>query len=147
MAEWLLLGHVLAAMAWLGGWTVMTVLAGRALRASDDEVRRFVANLRVIGPRVLGPATGLLALFGLALVIESDAWDFGQGWIRAGLALFAVALVAGAAFLSRAGLGAERAVKSGDLAEARRQVARWAWGGRVVLLVLVVATWDMVFKP
>jgi hypothetical protein len=38
-------------------------------------------------------------------------------------------------------------VAAGDHAEGVRWVRRWAWGTRLILVVLVVATWDMVAKP
>jgi hypothetical protein len=50
-------------------------------------------------------------------------------------------------FLSRAAVGAARASEGGDQAPARRQLSRWSWGIRLILLLLVIATWDMVFKP
>lgn len=53
----------------------------------------------------------------------------------------------GAAFQSRAAIGAGRAAAAGNDREAARQLARWSWGSRVIILLLVVATWDMVFKP
>jgi hypothetical protein len=56
-------------------------------------------------------------------------------------------VLVGAAFLSRAALAAERAVKAGEDADVASQLRRWSWGIRLILVLLVVATWDMVFKP
>ncbi len=42
----------------------------------------------------------------------------------------------------------ERATaEAGDDGEAARQLTRWSWGMRLILVLLLVATWDMVFKP
>ena len=30
---------------------------------------------------------------------------------------------------------------------AARHVPRWAWGSAAMLVLLVVATWDMIFEP
>jgi hypothetical protein len=49
--------------------------------------------------------------------------------------------------LGRSALAAERAVNAGDHAEAATQLRRWSWGIGLILVLLVVATWDMVFKP
>ena len=84
---------------------------------------------------------------GIWMVIDSDAWTFGQGWVRLALGLFAVAFVVGALFQSRAAILAQRAVGAGDQGEATRQLRRWSWGMRLILLLLLVVTWDMVFKP
>lgn len=63
------------------------------------------------------------------------------------LALFAAAFLIGAVFQSRAAIRAERAASAGDGGEAARQLTRWSWGMRLILLLLLVATWDMVVKP
>ena len=148
LPDWLLFGHIVAAMVWLGGLMTLTVLGTLVLRGGDrDALARFVANLRVVGPLVLAPATVLVLGFGIWLVIASDAFAFGQTWIRLAIALFVVALLIGAVFQSRAGIRAQRAAEAGDHGEAARQLGRWLWGMRAILLVLLVVVWDMVFKP
>jgi hypothetical protein len=67
--------------------------------------------------------------------------------MRLALALFIAAFLIGAAHQSQTAIRAERAAARGDQAEARRQLARWSWGYRLILLLLIVAAWDMVFKP
>jgi hypothetical protein len=56
-------------------------------------------------------------------------------------------VVIGAVFLSRAAMGAQRAVDAGDDTKAAEQLRRWSLGIGLILLLLVVATWAMVFKP
>jgi uncharacterized membrane protein len=146
--EWLLVFHILASMVWVGGLLTVTVQSMQVLRGRDPEaLKRFISSLRVIGPRVFAPATVLVLGFGIWLVAESSEFAFGQGWVLFGLGLFATALVIGAVFQSRAAIRAERAVSSGDLDRAEIELRRWSWGMRAILVVLVVATWDMVFKP
>jgi len=148
MYDWLLFLHVVAAMIWVGGTLAIGVLATHIVRRGEaGDVERFVSSLRVVGPLTLAPATIAVIGFGIWLVADSDAWDFGQTWIWIGLALFAGAFVVGAAFLSRAAVGAQRAAEAGDDAEAARQLGRWAWGNRLILVLLLAATWDMVAKP
>jgi uncharacterized membrane protein len=146
--QWLLLLHIVAAMVWVGGAVLLGALATGVLRAREpDAVARFVRNLRVVGPRVLAPAT--IATFGLGIwmVLNNVAWDFGQTWVVLALALFAGAFLIGAAHQSRTALSAERAVERGDSDEALRQLTRWSWGYRLIVVLLLVAAWDMVFKP
>jgi uncharacterized membrane protein len=146
--DWLLFGHIVAAMVWVGGAVLLGALVTGVLRGREPEaVTRFVANLRFIGPRVLAPATVAVFGLGLWLVLNSAAWDFGQLWVQLALALFAGAFLIGAAHQSRAALNAERAAARADWDEALRQLARWSWGYRLIVLLLVVATWDMVSKP
>jgi uncharacterized membrane protein len=148
MYDWLLFVHIVAAMAWVGGLLVLTVLAATVLRGGEpDAVARFVRSFRVIGPVVLAPASVSVIAFGIWMVVDSNAWDFGQTWILLALALFAAAFLIGAVFQSRTAIHAERAVAAGDHGEAIRQLRRWSWGMRLILLLLLVVTWDMVFKP
>jgi uncharacterized membrane protein len=146
--EWLLFAHIVGAMIWIGGLVALATFGIRARRSGDrDTVTRFVGGLRVIGPTILAPSAGLVVVFGLAMVFDSSAWDFGQTWVQLALGLLIAAVVVGAAYLSRVGMSAERAVQAGDHAAAARQLQLWSWGIGAILLLLLVATWDMVFKP
>jgi uncharacterized membrane protein len=146
--DWLSFLHIVAAMVWVGGIVALNVLATQVLRSGEPEaVARFTGSLRFLGPLVLAPAVAALFAFGMWMVFDSEAWDFGQGWLQLGLALFAAAFVVGAAFQSRSALGAQRAAAAGDDREAVRQLRSWSWGMRLILVLLLVATWDMVVKP
>jgi uncharacterized membrane protein len=146
--DWLVFLHVLAAMVWVGGLAALAALGLNVLRTDDrDAIARFVASFRVVGPFVLMPAAVLVLVLGIWMVIDSAAWSFEQTWIWLALVLLAAAVLVGAVFLSRAALAAERAVNAGDHAHATQQLRRWSWGIRLILLLLVVATWAMVFKP
>ena len=146
--QWLLFGHILAAMIWVGGAVLLGALAIAVLRAGEpDAIARFLRALPVIGPRVLAPATVAVVGLGVWLVLNSAAWDFGQAWVQVGMALFAAAFLIGAAHQSRAALDAQRAVERGDRDGARRHLSRWSRGYAVIVALLVAAAWDMVFKP
>ncbi len=146
--DWLLFLHVLAAMVWIGGGVMLAAIATRVLRDPDPAaVGRFTASLRVLGPLVLAPATVAVLGLGIGLVVDSDAWDFGQLWLQLGLALFAAAFLIGAVWQSRTALAATRAAERDNNAEARRQLRRWSWGYRLIVFLLVAAAWDMTTKP
>ena len=146
--SWLLLLHIIAAMVWVGGAVMLGAQATRVVLANDsDEVARFLRSLRVIGPVVLAPATIAVLGLGIWMVLNSAAWDFKQEWVQLALGLFAGAFLIGAAHQSRAAILAERASQRGDDGEARRQLIRWSIGYWTILVLLVVAVWDMVMKP
>jgi uncharacterized membrane protein len=146
--DWLLFFHIVAAMVWVGGAVLLGAVALRVLRDSDPgAIGGFIANMRVIGPTVLAPATVAVVGFGVWLVLKSTAWDFGQVWVQLALGLFAGAFAIGAVHQSRTAIGAERAAERGDDDEARRQFRRWTWGYCAIVLLLIVATWDMTAKP
>lgn len=146
--EWLLFGHVLAAMIWVGGALLLSVIAASVLRDRDpDAITRFVRSLSVIGPRVFAPSVVTLLGLGVGLVVKSDAWTFDQGWVQLAFGLFASAFLIGIAYLSRAAIAADRAATAGAHDEAARHLQRWLWGYRLVVAILTVAVWDMVAKP
>jgi uncharacterized membrane protein len=146
--DWLLFLHVLAAMVWVGGGVMLAVLAARVVRDPDPgAVGRFTGSLRVLGPLVLAPATVAVLGLGMWLVVDSEAWDFGQLWLQLGLGLFVAAFLVGAAWQSRSALAATRAAGREDDAEARRQLRRWLAGYWLIVALLVVAVWDMTTKP
>jgi uncharacterized membrane protein len=112
--DYLMFGHVLAAMLLLGGWAVLGLLAADTLRQGDPgTLARFTATLRFIGPRLLGPATILVAGLGAWLVLDSHQWHFSQRWIELAIGLLAAVLVVGAGFQSRAAIGAELITPTG----------------------------------
>jgi uncharacterized membrane protein len=146
--DWLLFLHVLAAIVWVGGGVMLAVVAARILRAPDrGVVGRFTGSLRVLGPLVLAPATVAVLGLGIGLVLDTDAWDFGQLWVQLGLGLFGAAFLVGAVWQSRSALAATRAAARDDDAEARRQLRRWLTGYGLIIALLVVAVWDMTTKP
>jgi uncharacterized membrane protein len=146
--QWLLFLHILAGMVWVGGLVLLNVIATLSRRRRDNESAiRLIAMLRVVGPATLAPSMLGVLVFGIWLVLDSDAWGFSQGWIVLALGLFAVAFVVGAVFQSRSAIAAQQAAESGNLAEAMHQFGRWAWGMRLLLAVVLVIVWDMVFKP
>ncbi len=146
--DWLLFGHIVAAMVWVGGAVMIGALAARVLWTRDvASVDRFLGELGAIGPRLLAPATAAVVGLGVWLVLESAAWDFGQLWVRLALGLLAAAVVIGPAVAGRAAVLARRALARSDSDEALRQFTRWCGGYLLVVALLVAVTWDMVAKP
>jgi uncharacterized membrane protein len=99
--SWLYFGHVLSAIVWVGGGLTPSIV-GMRVRASGDPnaIRQFAATLSYAGTRVLLQAVVGTLGFGVWLVIENAAWDFGQLWVLLALGL-AVTFLIGAVFLSR----------------------------------------------
>lgn len=143
---WLLLGHILAGMIWLGGGMMLVFVACRARASADPAaIPDFGRSLSYLGPRALAPAVIGVLVFGVALVVDGGG-DFGQAWVLIALGLFVLAFLIGAVYLSQVGRQLERS-GAGDPATARRLLDRWLAGYGVVLVLLVLSLADMVFKP
>lgn len=146
--DWLHLVHVLSAMVWLGGGVILCAIGLSARRSSDViRVAEFAKTLSGVGLIVVMPSVVLVLITGIAMVATDSEFSFGQLWVRLALGLFAGAFLVGAVYLSRAAIQTDRSAAAGDLAMATAQLGRWITGYAVVLLILVVAVWDMVFKP
>jgi len=148
--SWLHLVHVLSAMVWVGGGLMLSLIGARARSSSDPRaIADFARLLPFVGIRVLMPSVILVLLTGVGLVLADSEFRFSQLWVLLALALFAVAFLIGAVYLSRVALQLDRAtVGQGQTgAGAAPLLNRWLVGYWVVLAVLLVAVWDMVFKP
>ena len=149
MVAWLLFVHVLSAMVWLGGGLTLMVAGFRARSSARPEaVAEFAGTVPFVGLRVLMPSVIVLLVTGIWQVLASSAWSFSQLWVRLALGLFILAFLVGAVYLSRVGIGLARATADNRLAsEGTALLNRWLVGYVVVLALLVVAVWDMIFKP
>jgi uncharacterized membrane protein len=95
------------------------------------------------------PAVIILPVTGVWMVLADSEFSFSQLWVRLGLGLFALAFLVGAVDLSRVGIQLDREARreSDGTSSLPRLLDRWLVGYGAVLVVLVIAVWDMVFKP
>lgn len=150
LESWLHFLHVLAAMVWVGGGLTLMLIGFRARSsANPDAIREFARALPYVGLRVLMPAVVIVLVTGVWLVLSSSEWHLSQFWVVLALALFAVAFLIGAIYLSRVGIELERiaADEGAGPAQALALLNRWLIGYALVLVILLVALWDMVFRP
>jgi hypothetical protein len=81
------------------------------------------------------------------MVLVSAAWKFSQLWVLLALGFFALAFLIGAVYLSRVGIQLARMASSSQGTDGAALVGRWILGYGLVVATLLVAVWDMVFKP
>lgn len=148
--SWLLYLHVLGAMVWIGGGASLSLIGLRARRQRDRAaVTAFAHILGYVGVRAFMPSLLIVLATGLAMALDGAGWSLSRPWILIGLGLFLIAFLIGAVYLSRLGIALERTVTSPDYAlnDATPMIGRWLAGYNVILLVLLAAVWDMIFKP
>src|ERR1051325_1200241 len=97
---WLKAFHVLMAVTWVGGAITLQILAVKITRSEDRELlRSYTGLVEFVGTRIFTTASLILLALGIWMVIDSPAWDFGQFWVLAAIAMFAFSFVSGAFFL------------------------------------------------
>jgi len=147
--EWLVLIHVVMAVIWIGGGTIMNILAFRVRRENNsDRSVGFVRDVEWIGLRVFTPASIVLVIVGIWAAAEGD-WDFGDAWIAIGLAGYAISFLAGILFFGpesgRIGKLIQAEGPSSPAVQSR--VGRLLVFTRIELVILLVVIWAMVTKP
>jgi uncharacterized membrane protein len=147
---WLKFGHVLGAVVWVGGVLMLSLVAAQARRSSDPnaaiQVSRTVAY---VGPRAIFPGFLAVLVFGLWMVLADAAWDFSQTWVLLALGLFGLAFLTSMFYGGRISIQLRRAAETGDpvTTNTTALLGRFILSQWIVLLILVVAVWDMIFKP
>jgi uncharacterized membrane protein len=148
--NWLHFVHVVGAMVWVGGGLTMSFIGLRTRSsANPTAIAEFGRTLPYVGLRILMPAVLVVLVTGVWMVLASSEWHFSQFWVVLGLGLFLLAFLIGAIYLGRVGIQLGRASNASGAGggDVKALLNRWLTGYWVVLIILLVAVWDMVFKP
>ncbi len=147
MYEGLLFVHILAAMIWVGGGILLTLVTARAQRERDIAFRlRFTRVTAMVGP-ISGISAMVVLLAGVGMVLINDAWTVSQTWIWLALVLFTTSILVGAGYFSRADKRILAAHEAGNLEEADRLTRQMLIVSRADIALLLVIVELMVFKP
>lgn len=141
--------HVIGAICWVGGGTTLQILGTRTLNSNQPEQKRdFVANTSYLGPRFFIPISLLTIVFGVLTVIEGDI-SFGDLWVSAGLTMFVISFILGAAFVGPTLDKLHEMGESGELGSTTYQqlIGRVMLVSRIELVLLWLIVVLMVIKP
>ena len=93
--EFLLFVHIAAAMIWLGGAFTFQMYGAVVRRGgATDEIARFAGRAGVLGERMFVPASLVVVLAGIGMMIDGN-WDWGQLWVVFALVVFAASFLTG----------------------------------------------------
>jgi uncharacterized membrane protein len=123
--------------------------AFRILRTGDGRRQaEFSKDTEVVGMRVFIPASLILFLAGIAMMVNLD-WSWNQNWIVLGLIAFGLSFVLGAGFLGpEGGRIAELIEREGpDSPAVQARIRRILTVSRCELIVLLTVIMNMVVKP
>lgn len=141
--------HIVAAVIWVGGAFMIQALTFRILGTGDARRQaEFAKDTEVVGMRVFIPATWVLLLAGIAMMINLD-WSWGQNWIVFGLIAFALSFVVGAGFLGPEGGRIAKLIEreGPDSPAAQARIRRILAISRAELVILLTVVVNMVVKP
>ena len=149
--DWMLALHLIAAFAVASALVLFSVLVYNGRRMTTLEQTRTLFRMAPVGTILIGAGIGLIFVFGVILALDSDQFEIWDGWVIAGIILWA--LFAGVG--QRSGAYYERIQKlaeepgGGNEAEVlerlRAPTGAWLHLATVALFVLILL--DMIFKP
>jgi uncharacterized membrane protein len=146
---WLKFLHVLSVIIWMGGITALAVVTWRVARERNRAgLVVLLPQATTYGQRIVGPASGVVLLTGLAMVGMAHI-GFGTFWVLWGYGGIVVHGVAGGVFLRRrtAELSQIASTPSGDDA-ALISAGRRLWTTQLIYLLLIATVVAaMILKP
>lgn len=143
-------GHVLLAVVWVGGGLFVQYYATKLSRADDvARITMFTKDVEKAGMQYFMPASLLVLVFGITMVLYSPVYNFGDTWIAIGLIGYAVTFVTGAFFIGPTAGKLSRALETEGPEGATSQALRKRIFAisRIDQVVLVLVVADMVIKP
>jgi len=146
--EILLAVHVIAAVIWIGGGVALNMIGVRLIKANPELLRPMLKTFDWVVNRTILPASLVVLIFGVLLVIEGG-YDFEDAFVIIGIIGAISTIVIGAGFLSpRMRKQEEIWDEHGDPSEiASQALSRTMLIARIDLVVLFVVIGTMVAKP
>lgn len=141
---WLLVLHIAAAMVYVGGHLLETMLLYRHEAAGG---RRQAFRAIRAGEPAINIAAPVMIITGVVMVIVDDAWSFASPFVLIGIGAIVLSAVFGLPILREMKALEERLDERGVTEDVRRRYRRLSTNWSVLGVVYLVATWAMVFKP
>jgi uncharacterized membrane protein len=141
--------HVVFAVVWIGGGTLITISGIRAQRSDDvREVLAIARQAAFAGEKIFAPAGLVVFLMGIAMMVNTD-WGWSHFWILAGLVGYAATFVTGVAVLSPLAkrISASAEANGPEHPETLALIGRILLVARVDIALLLLVIVDMVTKP
>lgn len=142
--------HILSVVVWVGGGIMLMILNIRSKGRGAEAMQQFAEDAEFVGKKILGSASGVAVLTGLAMVLFSGgAWTFKEPWIAIGIAGWIVSMIIGAGMIGPAAkkVGALIPEKGLGDPEVEALGKRIRMLSRIDIILLVVVIWDMTYKP
>jgi uncharacterized membrane protein len=141
--------HVLAAIIWIGGGALLTILGALAVRKNDPvEMVTVARQAAMVGEKIFAPAGIVVVAMGVAMMANAD-FGWGQFWIIAGLIGYAITFTTGVGVLAPLARKVVASTESNgaEHPETIALVKRILLIARLDIALLFLVVVDMVVKP
>lgn len=146
MDETILTIHILSAAAWIGASMFFAFAGPRFAKAGGPPAITWIGIVIEAVRKFLVPAALLTAISGMVLVATQDQWQWSDGFVSIGLAVFVVVLGIGTGFNLPNLKKIQRYAADGDFPAVAATARKVALAGTLMILLLVFAEVAMVFR-
>jgi uncharacterized membrane protein len=149
--DWMIALHLLAAFAIAAALVLFSVLVVSGRRMTTLEQTRTLFRVAPTGNVLITAGIGLVIVLGIILALDSDTFELWDGWVIAGIVLWAllggIGQRAGAYYTDVQKLAEQPG--GGNEAEvlARLKASRGAVLHFATVAIFVLILLDMIFKP
>jgi hypothetical protein len=148
---WMLALHLLAAFALASALVLYSVLVWSGRRMKTLEETRVLFRVAPVGTPLIGAGLGLTLILGIVLAVDSDTFQLWDGWVIAGIVLWAALGAVG----GRSGAyysAVQKRAESGDPGAEQDVLARLQAPTGMLLHLATIAIFvllllDMLYKP
>ena len=147
--EWFKAFHVLAAVLWVGGSVMLTILGVMTIGLKDPvRMTQFAKQVSKLGGVYFPPLSLIVVGLGFGLVEKGD-WGYDPTWIQIGIAGWAASFVIGAGYLGQhsSKLAKLMDTQPPESPEVQILIRRILTAARIDGALLLFVVFDMVAKP
>ena len=146
LREVLLVFHIAGAGVWLGTNVVQAVVPRMLARHGVEAASGWYRVAAKLGNRVYVPASIVILITGIFLVLDADEYGFGTRFVTVGFAMIVVGAVLGVVVFEKGSELAAQAIESTDQGRIRASVSRLAAFGALDTLLLLLTITAMVTR-
>ena len=144
MRDGLLFLHIVGVAGWLGGGVYALYTYSALATMESAAAGPALQRLKKVEDRFFGPASGLVLLSGVGLVLTSDAFGWGDAFVIIGLVAFVLSAILGATVGKRNSETLAEAASTG--ADVPKALRSWRLGTVWDFVILFVVIWAMITK-
>jgi hypothetical protein len=144
--ETILTIHILSAAVWIGSSSFFAFAGPRFAKVGGPPALAWIGIVIDAIRKFLVPAALLTGISGMVLVATQDEWEWSDGFVSIGLAVFVVVLGIGTGFNLPNLKKAQKYAADGDFQAVGATARKVARAGGLMILLLVFAEAAMVFR-